>query len=87
MKDCHFLFVSLISLCRYTSKMFLTAIEENHKGTYDFLYLPIDFKVITYTDTSYMTMDTFFQNYFFIHKVFFTEFVLCRTSATLVMHL
>jgi len=24
--------------------MFLTAIEENHKGTYDFLYLPIDFK-------------------------------------------
>lgn len=25
--------------------MLLTAIDENHKGTYDFIYLPIDFKV------------------------------------------
>jgi hypothetical protein len=31
---------------RYTSKMLLTAIDEGHKGTYDFIYLPIDFKVI-----------------------------------------
>lgn len=31
---------------RYTSKMLLAAIDETHKGTYDFLYLPIDFKVI-----------------------------------------
>ncbi|RWW62494.1 hypothetical protein BHE74_00030375 [Ensete ventricosum] len=28
----------------YTSKMLLAAIDETHKGTYDFLYLPIDFK-------------------------------------------
>nr|XP_012567615.1 protein MEI2-like 2 isoform X3 [Cicer arietinum] len=30
---------------KYTSKMLLAAIDENHQGTYDFLYLPIDFKV------------------------------------------
>ncbi|KQJ82362.1 hypothetical protein BRADI_5g08580v3 [Brachypodium distachyon] len=29
---------------KYTSKMLLTAIDENHRGTYDFIYLPIDFK-------------------------------------------
>ncbi|GJN06139.1 hypothetical protein PR202_ga23835 [Eleusine coracana subsp. coracana] len=29
---------------RYTSKMLLSAIDEFHKGTYDFFYLPIDFK-------------------------------------------
>ncbi|CAA6671341.1 unnamed protein product [Spirodela intermedia] len=28
----------------YTSKMLLAAIDENHRGTYDFFYLPIDFK-------------------------------------------
>ncbi|GAU38125.1 hypothetical protein TSUD_318120 [Trifolium subterraneum] len=28
----------------YTSKMLLTAIDESCRGTYDFLYLPIDFK-------------------------------------------
>lgn len=32
-------------LTRYTSKMLLAAIDENHQGTYDFFYLPIDFKV------------------------------------------
>lgn len=30
---------------RYTSKMLLAAIDDNHKNTYDFFYLPIDFKV------------------------------------------
>ncbi|CAK8534535.1 unnamed protein product [Lathyrus sativus] len=29
---------------KYTSKMLLAAIDESQKGTYDFLYLPIDFK-------------------------------------------
>ncbi|GFZ06182.1 MEI2-like protein 5 [Actinidia rufa] len=29
---------------KYTSKMLLAAIDENNRGTYDFLYLPIDFK-------------------------------------------
>ncbi|KAH7415067.1 hypothetical protein KP509_14G026200 [Ceratopteris richardii] len=29
---------------KYTSKMLLAAIDENHRGMYDFLYLPIDFK-------------------------------------------
>ncbi|KAL8228786.1 hypothetical protein R6Q57_013686 [Mikania cordata] len=29
---------------KYTSKMLLAAIDEYHSGTYDFLYLPIDFK-------------------------------------------
>lgn len=38
-------------LRRYTSKMLLAAIDENHKGTYDFLYLPIDFKVTVLWDS------------------------------------
>nr|XP_043623745.1 protein MEI2-like 2 [Erigeron canadensis] len=29
---------------KYTSKMLLASIDEIHSGTYDFLYLPIDFK-------------------------------------------
>jgi RNA recognition motif-containing protein len=29
---------------KYTSKMLLTAIDEHCRGTYDFIYLPIDFK-------------------------------------------
>ncbi|CAL0314677.1 unnamed protein product [Lupinus luteus] len=29
---------------KYTSKMLLAAIDERRKGTYDFVYLPIDFK-------------------------------------------
>eukprot|EP01117_Protostelium_nocturnum_P009226 TRINITY_DN3302_c0_g1_i1.p1 TRINITY_DN3302_c0_g1~~TRINITY_DN3302_c0_g1_i1.p1 ORF type:complete len:869 (-),score=145.78 TRINITY_DN3302_c0_g1_i1:173-2779(-) len=29
---------------KYTQKMLLQAVDENHKGCYDFFYLPIDFK-------------------------------------------
>ncbi|XP_058102899.1 protein MEI2-like 4 isoform X2 [Magnolia sinica] len=29
---------------KYTSKMLLATIDEHHQGTYDFIYLPIDFK-------------------------------------------
>ncbi|XP_078441646.1 protein MEI2-like 4 [Wolffia australiana] len=29
---------------KYTSKMLLASIDERHRGTYDFIYLPIDFK-------------------------------------------
>ncbi|KAL2329701.1 hypothetical protein Fmac_017282 [Flemingia macrophylla] len=29
---------------KYTSKMLLAAIDEHHRGTYDFVYLPIDFR-------------------------------------------
>lgn len=29
---------------KYTSKMLLATIDEHHRGTYDFIYLPIDFK-------------------------------------------
>ncbi|XP_072978007.1 protein MEI2-like 2 isoform X3 [Typha angustifolia] len=29
---------------KYTSNMLLAALDENHEGTYDFFYLPIDFK-------------------------------------------
>ncbi|XP_057542448.1 protein MEI2-like 4 isoform X1 [Amaranthus tricolor] len=29
---------------KYTSKMLMGAIDERHRGTYDFIYLPIDFK-------------------------------------------
>eukprot|EP00258_Populus_trichocarpa_P000126 XP_002297875.3 protein MEI2-like 4 isoform X1 [Populus trichocarpa] len=29
---------------KYTSKMLLAAIDEHHKGSYNFIYLPIDFK-------------------------------------------
>ncbi|XP_009378802.2 protein MEI2-like 4 isoform X1 [Pyrus x bretschneideri] len=29
---------------KYTSKMLLAAIDERHRGTFDFIYLPIDFK-------------------------------------------
>lgn len=40
------LFYFMLNVFRYTSKMLLAAIDETHKGTYDFLYLPIDFKVM-----------------------------------------
>ncbi|KAL9313961.1 hypothetical protein ACSQ67_019413 [Phaseolus vulgaris] len=35
---------------KYTSKMLLAAIDEQCRGTYDFLYLPIDFKASIFLD-------------------------------------
>ncbi|RYQ94182.1 hypothetical protein Ahy_B08g089063 isoform D [Arachis hypogaea] len=35
---------------KYTSKMLLAAIDEQCRGTYDFLYLPIDFKASIYLE-------------------------------------
>lgn len=31
---------------KYSQKMLLAAVDEHHRGKYDFFYLPIDFKVI-----------------------------------------
>ena len=36
--------------------MLLAAIDENHKGTYDFLYLPIDFKVYVILRAVYVAL-------------------------------
>ncbi|RDY08962.1 Protein MEI2-like 4, partial [Mucuna pruriens] len=33
---------------KYTSKMLLAAIDERHRGTYDFVYLPIDFRFLCF---------------------------------------
>jgi hypothetical protein len=33
------------AIYRYNCKLLLAVIDENHRGTYDFIYLPIDFKV------------------------------------------
>jgi hypothetical protein len=30
---------------KYSQKMLLAAVDEHHRGKYDFFYLPIDFKV------------------------------------------
>lgn len=49
---------------RYTSKMLLAAIDENHKGTYDFLYLPIDFKVIVCCFLSENIYSIFFKIFY-----------------------
>lgn len=45
-----FLFCRLIvnAINRYNCKLLLAVIDENHRGTYDFIYLPIDFKVCYY---------------------------------------
>jgi hypothetical protein len=41
--------IMLYVLQRYTSKMLMTTIDEHHKGTYDFVYLPIDFRVSVFS--------------------------------------
>jgi hypothetical protein len=44
-KGSFFLVDSADVLNRYNCKLLLAVIDENHRGTYDFVYLPIDFKV------------------------------------------
>ena len=51
---------------KYSQKMLLAAVDERHKGQYDFFYLPIDFKVSIYL----CFLNTFYLFFFF------------RTSAT-----
>lgn len=40
--------------CRYTSKLLMATIDEQHRGTYDFIYLPIDFKVSSILNMYYI---------------------------------
>jgi hypothetical protein len=37
--------------------MLLAAIDENHRGSYDFIYLPIDFKVYVWSVFVYVTFE------------------------------
>lgn len=59
--------------------MLLAAIDERHRGTYDFIYLPIDFKASDFP--VFEVIDNAF--YTVIDVVSFV----CRTNATWVMHL
>jgi len=57
---------------RYTSKMLLAAIDELHKGTYDFFYLPIDFKVLDFM----FICAAVFHGYILIASNYFLNYVL-----------
>lgn len=61
-----------MSLSRYSSKMLLNCINEHHMGTYDFLYLPIDFKV-----SFFFPFFFFFANYFDAFSFFFLMNLRC----------
>jgi len=56
----HLIFFHLLILfgvsCRYTSKMLLAAIDDQCRGTYDFIYLPIDFKASDFSVGSTSTI-------------------------------
>ena len=49
-------------LCRYTSKMLLAAIDEQCRGTYDFIYLPIDFKASEFSGGSTLVYNILVHN-------------------------
>ena len=63
--------------------MLLAAIDETHKGTYDFLYLPIDFKVMTVA--MHLTV-SFIKYYHFLHSKTYIGHILCRINAMWAMH-
>jgi len=62
--------------------MLLTAIDEHHKGAYDFVYLPIDFRVSAFLFQCliYFGIPYIFVNY--SHGINID----CRTSAMWDMH-
>jgi hypothetical protein len=64
--------------------MLLAAIDELHKGTYDFFYLPIDFKVLDFI----LICAAVFHGYILIASNYFLIYLmlcLCRTNAMLDM--
>lgn len=72
---------------RYTSKMLLAAIDERNRGTYDFIYLPIDFKVPFFISHSEFPFSCFptSKSSFVILLITLSDFFFHRINATLVM--
>lgn len=73
------MFGYLLTFSRYTSKMLLAAVDENLRGTYDFLYLPIDFKVIHHDIHEYIFPD--------LYMCLRDSCFYCRIDAMWAMHL
>lgn len=48
--------------------MLLAAIDEHHRGTYDFIYLPIDFKVSN-IDCYLVGLINLIENFFFLCRI------------------
>jgi hypothetical protein len=93
--ECLVIMISLLLLSyRYTSKMLLAAIDENHRGTYDFLYLPIDFKVIISGATDGEASTILSSSYLYVYSSILLQlelsgipFCWCRINAMWATHL